>query len=395
MNLNFAYEDLNELDSFPLFNGSDIFLDTTDKETPDLFNTIGIVSESYNQDLLAKNKELEDTLKDEALLMEANLEEGSFSPVSKDLDFFLTSVDLLQGSSSFRVAKHEEGEGLGKSIVNFNAKSATSNKKNVKKITTQKSQTKKQIAREKELTSLSDSSSAFSASRFKEPKSHSASNTRRMRTRSSKTKATISCTTTRPTRSKSAKGNRKNGSPCSAVTKDPKSTSVTDLKTKKSKRPSDISVAFDLNSEFAQQLLSMEDLDWVLEEAKKFLKRHSTIPESVMKEDEKILLRKMSKSELENLSNEQKLQRKRARDRVCARNARNKKKKYTNFLEKQASIIKNENSKVEKQLVGLLDENQRLKNEISQLQSRCVVDNKKMNLSKTQKKKLKEINQFF
>ncbi|KAJ3424232.1 x-box binding protein [Anaeramoeba flamelloides] len=386
MNLIFAYEDLNELDSFPLFNGSDIFLDTTDKETPDLFNTIGIVSESYNEDLFAKNKELEDTLKDEALLMEANLEEGSFSPVSKDLDFFLTSVDLLQGSSSFRVAKHEESKGLGKSIVNFNGKSATGNKKNVKKITTQKSQTKKQIAREKELTSLSDSSSAFSVPRFKEPKSHSASNTRRMRTRSSKKKATISRTITRPTRSKSAKGNRKNGSPCSAVTKDPKSTSVTDLETKKSKRPSDISVAFDLNSEFAQQLLSMEDLDWVLEEAKKFLKRHSTIPESVMKEDEKILLRKMSKSEIENLSNEQKLQRKRARDRVCARNARNKKKKYTNFLEKQASIIKNENCKVEKQLIGLLDENQKLKNEISQLQSRCVVGNKNMNLSKTRKK---------
>ncbi|KAJ6239675.1 activating transcription factor-2 [Anaeramoeba flamelloides] len=378
MNLNFAYEDFNELDSFPLFNDSDIFMDETDKEAPNLYNALGVVSESYNEDLIANNNEFEDNLKDQALLMEASLEECSFSPVSNDLDFFLTSVDLLQGVSSFSVAKHEGSDDLGKSIVNLNSKSATDNKKNVKKMTTHKSEKqKKQIVMGKELNSLSDSNTTISAPQFKEPKSHKASNTGRVTTRSNNKKATRLRTTTRSTRSRSAKCNRKKSNQSTTATNDPKGTCVPTLsEKKKSNRPSDISMAFDLSSDFSQQILSMEDLDWVLEEAKKFLKRHSAIPESVMKEDEKVLLRKMSKSELENLSNEQKLQRKRARDRVCARNSRNKKKKYTDFLEKQANIIKTENGKVEKQLEGLLDENQRLKNEISQLQSRCAVGNK-------------------
>ncbi|KAJ6232430.1 cyclic amp response element-binding protein a [Anaeramoeba flamelloides] len=359
MNSNFTSEDFNTWGSFTLFNESDIFMDEIDKETPNLFNALGIVSESYSEDLISNNNDSKGKSNDEAFSVDANLEESPYKTKVSGLDFFPSSFDLLQDNSLSNVAKHEESENLEKSIGNLNAKPEMPNKKNkLKKITPQKTEKKNPSATEKELAPFSKTISACSVSQFKKPKTRTTSNRKKIRRKKINKKVTRT-QTYRLTRTRTEKKNLK--------VKDQKKK----LKQKKSKRNSDLSVSFDFDLDFSQQISSIEDLDLVLDEAKKYLRRHSTIPESVMKEEEKVLLRKMNKRELENLSSEQRLQRKRAQDRVCARNAKKKKKKYTDFLERQTKIIKNENCKVQKKLDLLLNEKQRLKKEITKLQNLC------------------------
>ncbi|KAJ3429589.1 transcriptional activator hac1 [Anaeramoeba flamelloides] len=436
MNLHFTHEDFNELDSFFLFNSSDNLMDEMMKETPSLNNTLETVSESKGQDLSAENNDLLNNWIDQAFGCEANLEDCSFCPDTIDFEFSMSSVDLLREVSEINLpnldcefGNIEKSDDLKQLNVNLNEnpKSVKLKKRNLKKNFTQKTKKQKTFFSLKKnkptivSTSTSNpttaSASTSTVSKMQEPDSRKTSNTTRMDTfprqtnisnDSNKmnnlrsTRSTRSARSTRSTRStrsdrsryastkKKKKYNSNRNTNCSTRNKKTQKylNSASNQNQKKINRPSDITVAFDLNSDFSNQILSIEDLDWVLVEARRFLKRHSTISESLMKEDERILLRKMNKTELVNLSSEQRLQRKRARDRVCARNARNKKKKYTDFLEKQVGIIKSDNIKVENKLGGLVDENYQLKNEISKLKN-CFDHEKLQSLLNLQNKRKK------
>ncbi|KAJ3440007.1 b-zip transcription factor (eurofung) [Anaeramoeba flamelloides] len=102
--------------------------------------------------------------------------------------------------------------------------------------------------------------------------------------------------------------------------------------------------------------------------SKKFFKRHKRIPEELMTEKEKKLLRKMNKEEVNNLSPSQKLERKRARDRVCARSARQKRKEYIDFLQSQISGFNKENVNLSEKLKALNGENRKLKSIVGNLE---------------------------
>ncbi|KAJ6253783.1 transcriptional activator hac1 [Anaeramoeba flamelloides] len=415
-------------------------MDEMMKETPYLNNTLETVSESKSQDLSARNNDLLNTWIDQAFDCEANLENCLFCPDTIDFEFPMSSVDLVREVSEINVpnldcelGNIEKSDDLQQLNVNLNEKpkSVKLMKKNLKKNFTQKTKKQKDFfssSKKKKptstLVSASDSNpttasaSTSTVSQVQESESRKTSNTTRMdalsrqkslcndsnkmnnlhSTRSNRT--TRSTRSTRSDRSRKTSNmkkkrynsnrNRNRNSNSKRTTRNKKKqkdmNSASNQNQKKSNRPTDITAAFDLNSDFSNQILSIEDLDWVLAEARRFLKKHSTIPESLMKEDERILLRKMNKTELENLSSEQRLQRKRARDRVCARNARNKKKKYTDFLEKQVGIIKSDNIKVENKLGGLVDENQQLKNEISKLKN-CFDQEKLQSLLNPQNKR--------
>ncbi|KAJ6228731.1 transcriptional activator hac1 [Anaeramoeba flamelloides] len=409
-------------------------MDEMMKETPSLNNTLETVSKSKVQDLSAENNDLLNNWIDQAFGCEANLEDCSFCPDTIDFEFSMSSVDLLREVSEINLPNPdcefgniEKSDDLKQLNVNLNEKpkSVKPKKRNLKKNFTQK--TKKQktffsLKKKKKPTIVSTSTSnpttasasTSTVSKMQEPDSRKTSNTTRMDTFPRQTnisndsnkmnnlRSTRSARSTRPTRStrsdrsrnastkKKKKYNSNRNTNCSTRNKKTQKylNSASNQNQKKINRPTDITVAFDLNSDFSNQILSIEDLDWVLVEARRFLKRHSTIPESLMKEDERILLRKMNKTELVNLSSEQRLQRKRARDRVCARNARNKKKKYTDFLEKQVGIIKSDNIKVENKLGGLVDENHQLKNEISKLKN-CFDHEKLQSLLNLQNKRKK------
>ncbi|KAJ6243378.1 basic-leucine zipper transcription factor f-related [Anaeramoeba flamelloides] len=88
-----------------------------------------------------------------------------------------------------------------------------------------------------------------------------------------------------------------------------------------------------------------------------------------MTEYEKKQLRQLSKEELANLTKKEKLERKRIRDRISARNSRQKQKKYLSRLETRAQEILDEKNKVEEKLNVLEFENLKLKEEIQQLKN--------------------------
>ncbi|KAJ3433469.1 b-zip transcription factor (eurofung) [Anaeramoeba flamelloides] len=102
--------------------------------------------------------------------------------------------------------------------------------------------------------------------------------------------------------------------------------------------------------------------------SKKFFKRHKRIPEELMTEKEKKLLRKMNKEELKNLSSSQRIERKRARDRVCARSARQKRKEYIDFLQSQINGFNKENVNLSEKLKALNGENRKLKSIVGNLE---------------------------
>ncbi|KAJ3452156.1 basic-leucine zipper transcription factor f-related [Anaeramoeba flamelloides] len=86
-----------------------------------------------------------------------------------------------------------------------------------------------------------------------------------------------------------------------------------------------------------------------------------------MTEYEKKQLRQLSKEELANLSNEDRLVRKRIRDRVSARNSRQRQKEYLKKLELRAQEILDEKNKVVERFSELETENLKLKEEIKKL----------------------------
>ncbi|KAJ3442956.1 basic-leucine zipper transcription factor f-related [Anaeramoeba flamelloides] len=88
-----------------------------------------------------------------------------------------------------------------------------------------------------------------------------------------------------------------------------------------------------------------------------------------MSEYEKHQLRHLSKDELAKLSDKERLDRKRIRDRVSARNSRQKQKKYLDRLETKAQEILDEKNKVEEKLNILESENESLRKEILRLKS--------------------------
>ncbi|KAJ3448020.1 basic-leucine zipper transcription factor f-related [Anaeramoeba flamelloides] len=88
-----------------------------------------------------------------------------------------------------------------------------------------------------------------------------------------------------------------------------------------------------------------------------------------MTEYEKKQLRQLSKEELANLTKKERLERKRIRDRISARNSRQKQKKYLSRLETRAQEILDEKNKVEEKLNELEFENVKLKEEIQRLKN--------------------------
>ncbi|KAJ6255509.1 cyclic amp response element-binding protein a [Anaeramoeba flamelloides] len=86
-----------------------------------------------------------------------------------------------------------------------------------------------------------------------------------------------------------------------------------------------------------------------------------------MTEYEKKQLRQLSKEELANLSNEDRLVRKRIRDRVSARNSRQRQREYLKKLELRAQEILDEKNQVVERFYVLETENLKLKEEIKKL----------------------------
>eukprot|EP01155_Anaeramoeba_flamelloides_P032107 Anaeramoba_flamelloidesa91655_40.p1 GENE.a91655_40~~a91655_40.p1 ORF type:complete len:141 (-),score=33.68 a91655_40:83-505(-) len=79
-------------------------------------------------------------------------------------------------------------------------------------------------------------------------------------------------------------------------------------------------------------------------------------------------LRSLTKEQLGQLSKKDKLERKRIRDRISARNARHKQKKYLERLEKHTLTVIKEKDNVKKRLTVLESENSELRIEIERLQ---------------------------
>ncbi|KAJ6228613.1 bzip transcription factor 44 [Anaeramoeba flamelloides] len=108
----------------------------------------------------------------------------------------------------------------------------------------------------------------------------------------------------------------------------------------------------------------------LLEEAQAFLDNYKQNDQDLMTEEEKILLKKMSKKELSKLSSLEKKNRKRARDRLSARRVRIKQQAYVKYLKNHISNLKNENSTLENRLSTRLQEQKKLELRIQNLKTR-------------------------
>ncbi|KAJ3444654.1 basic leucine zipper [Anaeramoeba flamelloides] len=111
-------------------------------------------------------------------------------------------------------------------------------------------------------------------------------------------------------------------------------------------------------------------LEPLLEEAQIFLENYHQEDEDLMTKEEKILLKKMSKKELASMSENEKKNRKRARDRLSARRVRLKQQAYVGHLQKHISNLKNENSNLESQLSIRLKEKKQLERQFQLLKKR-------------------------
>ncbi|KAJ6236821.1 protein fd-like [Anaeramoeba flamelloides] len=122
----------------------------------------------------------------------------------------------------------------------------------------------------------------------------------------------------------------------------------------------------------------------LLEEAQAFLDNYRQNDQDLMTEEEKILLKKMTKKELSKLSSLEKKNRKRARDRLSARRVRIKQQAYVKYLKNHISNLQNENSTLENRLSTRLLEKKKLQLRIQNLKTR-----KKLNkISKGKNRKL-------
>ncbi|KAJ3426881.1 bzip transcription factor [Anaeramoeba flamelloides] len=108
----------------------------------------------------------------------------------------------------------------------------------------------------------------------------------------------------------------------------------------------------------------------LLEEAQAFLDNYKQNDQDLMTEEEKILLKKMSKKELSKFSSLEKKKRKRARDRLSARRVRIKQQAYVKYLKNHISNLKNENSTLENRLSTRLQEQKTLELRIQNLKTR-------------------------
>ncbi|KAJ3447520.1 b-zip transcription factor (eurofung) [Anaeramoeba flamelloides] len=121
-----------------------------------------------------------------------------------------------------------------------------------------------------------------------------------------------------------------------------------------------------VDQKIGKESLSKKDPLLVL--SNNFFKRHKRIPEELMTEKEKKLLRRMNKEEIKNLTPSQRIERKRARDRVCARSARQKRKEYIDYLQSQINGFNKENVNLSEKLSELNRENVKLKLIVSNLE---------------------------
>ncbi|KAJ3436844.1 cyclic amp-responsive element-binding protein [Anaeramoeba flamelloides] len=110
----------------------------------------------------------------------------------------------------------------------------------------------------------------------------------------------------------------------------------------------------------------------------------------MMTDYENYQLRSLSKEELAKLSKTEKNERKRIRDRISARNSRNKQKVYLGRLEKHCLSIITEKKKFENKLDLLKKENVDMKKEIERLKSRLNLKNEKKLILQDNKKETEE-----
>ncbi|KAJ6248914.1 transcriptional activator hac1 [Anaeramoeba flamelloides] len=86
-----------------------------------------------------------------------------------------------------------------------------------------------------------------------------------------------------------------------------------------------------------------------------------------LSEKEKTLLKRLSGQRNRDLSQSDRLEWKRLRDRISARHSRQKKKAYLTNLETKVNKLQNEKSQTDKKLSNLENENHQLRNEINKL----------------------------